>query len=220
MTCWTKFSPKWFFQSKKGKVKITIEFWIFKLVWVPNFSLSWQFWLFGLNFPKMVFTVKIKNSENHGEFCICNLGIKSHFNQAILNLATKFVQKVYFQFKSDKSHFCMSPWLLLTRVQLIFLKWCCENLSFCNLISSEQQWKYIYSPANSPSPKGNIFLTVTGNKFIARNYRFSDPNNIYLFKLSNSSITKDKTCSKLAIEGPDFILVSLLFTLNISDRLF
>ena len=68
----------------------------------------------------MVFTVKIKNSENHGEFCICNLGIKSHFNQAILNLATKFVQKVYFQFKSDKSHFCMSPWLLLTRVQLPF----------------------------------------------------------------------------------------------------
>ena len=114
----------------------------------------------------------------------------------------------------------MSPWLLLTRVQLIFLKWCCENLSLCNLILGEQQWKYIYSPANSPSPKDNIFLTVTGNKFIARNYHFSDPNNIYLFKLSNSSIIKDKTCSKLTTEGPDFILVSSLFTLNISDRLF
>ena len=69
---WQMF-PKFFFWSKVRKVKITIEFWIFKLVWVPNFSLSWQFWLFGLNFPKMVFTVKIKNSENHGEFCICKV---------------------------------------------------------------------------------------------------------------------------------------------------
>ena len=38
--------------NKKKKVNTTIEFYIFKIFLVPNFSLSWQFWFFGLNLPK------------------------------------------------------------------------------------------------------------------------------------------------------------------------
>ena len=40
-TFWTKFTQKEDFQSKAEKVNFTIEFCIFKLVYVPNFSLNW-----------------------------------------------------------------------------------------------------------------------------------------------------------------------------------
>ena len=40
------------YRSKTTKVKTSIEFCIFKLVLVPNFSLNWQFWLLGQNLPK------------------------------------------------------------------------------------------------------------------------------------------------------------------------
>ena len=38
---WIKFDQKEYFQLEAAKVSITIEFWIFKLVQVPNFSLNW-----------------------------------------------------------------------------------------------------------------------------------------------------------------------------------
>ena len=37
---------------KTDKVNITIEFCKFKLVQVPNFSLNWQFGIFGPNLPQ------------------------------------------------------------------------------------------------------------------------------------------------------------------------
>ena len=37
---WTKFAQKGYFQSKTAKMNTTIEFCIFKLVLVPNFSLN------------------------------------------------------------------------------------------------------------------------------------------------------------------------------------
>ena len=36
-------------RSKTEKVNIIIKFYIFKMVLVPNFSLNWQFWIFGPN---------------------------------------------------------------------------------------------------------------------------------------------------------------------------
>ena len=36
-------------RSKTGKVNTTIEFYIFEIVLVPNFSLNWKFWIFGPN---------------------------------------------------------------------------------------------------------------------------------------------------------------------------
>ena len=55
-----------FVQSKTEKLNITIEFCIFKMFWVPNFSLHWQFWfkfgcspvnwmhIFWTHFPKNI----------------------------------------------------------------------------------------------------------------------------------------------------------------------
>ena len=43
---WTKFDQKRYFRLKTEKVNHVIEFCIFKLVEVPNFSLSRQLWLF------------------------------------------------------------------------------------------------------------------------------------------------------------------------------
>ena len=40
------------FRSKTEKENIAIEFCMFELVWIPNFSLNWQFWFFRLNLPK------------------------------------------------------------------------------------------------------------------------------------------------------------------------
>ena len=49
---WIKFATKRYFRSQAEKVNITIEFCIFELVYVPNFSLNWQFWVFVPNLPK------------------------------------------------------------------------------------------------------------------------------------------------------------------------
>ena len=47
---------KRYFQSETEKVNIIIEFCIFKLVLVPNFSLNWQFWIFWLDLPEKGFS--------------------------------------------------------------------------------------------------------------------------------------------------------------------
>ena len=49
---WTNFTWKRCFWSKKEKVKIANELWIFELVYVTNLSLKWRFWFFGSNLPK------------------------------------------------------------------------------------------------------------------------------------------------------------------------
>ena len=52
-TFWTKFAKKGsYFQSKTDKIDTTIEFCIFELVFVSNFTLNKQFWIFGPNLPK------------------------------------------------------------------------------------------------------------------------------------------------------------------------
>ena len=50
---WIKFAKKGsYFQFKTGKIDTTIEFCIFELVFVSNFTLNKQFWIFGPNLPK------------------------------------------------------------------------------------------------------------------------------------------------------------------------
>ena len=82
---------------------------------------------------------------------------------------------------------------LKCRIQLIFLKCHRENLSFGNFgwINIAQQ-----------------IFSVTENKFIVWNYRFSDPTSIYLFEFSNiNNRIKCKICLKLTTEVTDVILV-------------
>ena len=76
-----------------------------------------------------------------------------------------------------------------------------------------QLWKFILSqpyagwirmkrctPTYFPSPKDNVFCTVTENKFNVWNYSFSGPNGIYSFSKDNRRI-KCYIYSKLTIEA-------------------
>ena len=52
MNFWTKPGKKSYIRWRAEKLNTTIEFCIFNLVEVPNFSLNWQFWIFGPNLPR------------------------------------------------------------------------------------------------------------------------------------------------------------------------
>ena len=43
------FLDKTYKKGLKEKKNITIEYYIFEIVLVPNFNLNWQFWIFGPN---------------------------------------------------------------------------------------------------------------------------------------------------------------------------
>ena len=54
------------FQSKTDKIDTTIEFCIFKLAFVSNFTLNKQFWIFGPNLPKKdIYCQKQKQKSEH-----------------------------------------------------------------------------------------------------------------------------------------------------------
>ena len=78
---WTNFAQKEYFWSKAEKKNTTMKFCLFELGVVSNFSLNWQFWLFGPNL---------------------------------------FI-KVFLRSKTEKWHFCVRPWWLLT--MLNFSAW-------------------------------------------------------------------------------------------------
>ena len=73
---WTKLTQNSYSWSKMKKVNITIEFCMFELDKIPNFSLNWQFWIFGPNLPRFIpndaalasgtryFSQKSENFEN------------------------------------------------------------------------------------------------------------------------------------------------------------
>ena len=114
---WAKFAQKEYLQWKTEKVNITIEFWIFELVLVPNFTLNKRFWILEANLPKKgIFSQKEKNEHHHWILHIRNsLGIKFHFKQTILNFGTKLIQKGYFgQNKKSEHH----HWILYIRIVL------------------------------------------------------------------------------------------------------
>ena len=63
------------FRSKiEEKTKINVEFWIFKLVFVPNFSLKWKICFLGPNLWKIsISNLKQKNWTSILNFCIFEL---------------------------------------------------------------------------------------------------------------------------------------------------
>ena len=85
-------------------MKVTIEFYMFKLILVLNFSFNKQFWFFGGNFPKRILVVKNrKNEHNHSILHIwISLGIKVDFEQLVLTFWTKFDQKGYIELKKKE----------------------------------------------------------------------------------------------------------------------
>ena len=78
---WTKFTQKGYFGSKTGKEIISIEFCIFKLVLVPDFSMNWQLWVFRLNLVrKSVSDQKQEKGNITIEFCIFQLVLIPNFS--------------------------------------------------------------------------------------------------------------------------------------------
>ena len=76
MNFWTKFAPKRYLWSKTEKVNIIIEFCSFKLVLVPNFKLSWQFWFSLPDLPKKgLFGLKQKKWTPHIFYIILHIQI-------------------------------------------------------------------------------------------------------------------------------------------------
>ena len=101
---WTKFNKKRLFRPKTEGVNTTIEFCIVELVSVPNFSLNWQFCFFGPNFPKKVLSVENRKSQLYHWIVDIriSLGTKIQLKQTILIFWTKFTQKGYPWWKTEK----------------------------------------------------------------------------------------------------------------------
>ena len=69
------------------------------------FSSKWQFWFFGSNFPKKIFSVENRKSGyHHGILHIwISLGIKFQLKGIIWSFWTKFIQKGYFQSTAEQA---------------------------------------------------------------------------------------------------------------------
>ena len=94
---WTKFTQERYLCSKTEKVNIIIEFRMFKLVLVPNFSLNWQYWFFWLDLPKKkwphIFYIMLHNQ----------ISLARNFSSVwqFWFFWTKLTQKRYFQSKME-----------------------------------------------------------------------------------------------------------------------
>ena len=124
---WTKFAQKRYLLSKAEKVNAIIEFWLFTLVLVPNFSLNWQFWFFWPDLPKKSFSgLQQKKWTPHIFYIILHIQIslvqnfrsnwqfqfyifelvlstKFKFKLIILSSWTKFTPKRYFQLRTEQA---------------------------------------------------------------------------------------------------------------------
>ena len=71
---------------------------------MQNFNSNWQFWFFGPSLPKKVFPVEKRKSEHHhGILQIwISVGTKLKIKLIIVIFSTKFTQKIYFQWKTEK----------------------------------------------------------------------------------------------------------------------
>ena len=103
MTFWTKFAQKEYFRSWTEKVT-TIEFCIFELVQVSSFTLNWQLWLPGPNFPKKSISGLERKSDCHLWILHVRitLEVKFHLKLTMLTFWTKYARKGYFQLKTKK----------------------------------------------------------------------------------------------------------------------
>ena len=123
---WTKFSQERYLWSKAEKVNIIIEFRLFKLVLVPNFSLNWQFWFFWPDLPKKGFSgLKQKKWTAHIFYIILyiqiNLVQNFSSNWQFCFFAPHLPKKVFpvENRKSEHHHEILHIWISLgTKYQL------------------------------------------------------------------------------------------------------
>ena len=126
MIFWTKFAQKRYFQCKIEKVSSTIEFSIFELVQVLNFSLNQQLWFFGLNLPKMDISVQkekkfpVEKRENKLQNWILHIQISVKYQISAkhdnFDFLDQLCPKRVIAVKNGKSeHY---HWILLIRISL------------------------------------------------------------------------------------------------------
>ena len=101
---WTKFAKKSsYFQSKTDKIDTIIDYCIFELVFVTNFTLNKQFWIFGPNLPKKDMVKNRKTDYHHWiPLFQISLGTKFQLKLTILIFLTRFTQKGFFWSKTEK----------------------------------------------------------------------------------------------------------------------
>ena len=96
---WTKFAKKGsYFQSKTDKIDTTIEFCIFELIFVSNFTLN-NFEFLDQICPRKIFMVKNRKSEHHHWIPHIQTSLVTKFP---LKLA-RFAQKGFLWSKTEKS---------------------------------------------------------------------------------------------------------------------
>ena len=101
---WTKFFKKGsYFQSKTDKIDTTIEFCIFELVFVSNFTLN-NFEFLDQICPRKIFMVKNRKSEHHHWIPLIqiSLGTKFQLKLKMLTFLTRFTQKELLWSKTEK----------------------------------------------------------------------------------------------------------------------
>ena len=101
--------PKKGFSGLKQKKRTPLIFYIIlhiKFSLVQNFSSNWQFWFFRPNLPKKVFPVKNwKRDHHHWILHIqISLGARFQVKLTILIFLTRFTQKGFFWFKTEKEN--------------------------------------------------------------------------------------------------------------------
>ena len=88
----------------------TIEFCIFELNVVLNFTLKKQFWIFGQNLPRKCFSdLKQKKWKLPSNSAYIQISLATKFQLKLTGLIflTKFSQKSYFRSKSEKLNMTM-----------------------------------------------------------------------------------------------------------------
>ena len=93
-----------YFQSKTDKIDTTIEFCIFELAFVSNFTLTNDFEFLDQICPRKIFMVKNRKSKHHHWIPLIqiSLGTKFQLKLTILNFLTRFTQKGFFWSKTEK----------------------------------------------------------------------------------------------------------------------
>ena len=106
LTFWIKFAQKGYFRSKTKNLNIIIEFCMFELVYVPNFSLKQEFWLFGPNLPKKGISSQKQKRQSHQWVLHIRISVGTKFEHkvTILIFWTKFAPKSHFHLKTKKEN--------------------------------------------------------------------------------------------------------------------
>ena len=128
--------------SKTGKVNIIIEFRIFKLVLVPNFSLNWQFWFFWPDLPKKGFSgPKQKKWTPHIFYIILHIQISIlHIQISLVQSFSSNWQFLFFGSNLHKKAFPVKNWKSFNRKNHHWIPHIQINLLVPNFCFNWQFW--------------------------------------------------------------------------------